>query len=484
MVTFGKKIGVSFAITFLLLLIIGGVAYRNTELLVSTSKLVTHSQSVLEHISEVYSLLKDAETGQRGFLLTSRDSYLEPYLTATTALPQEVKALRDLTAGSPQEQLVDQAEPLINSKLDELHRTIEARRTTGSEAALKIVLTDEGKKYMDDLRRVFDKMENAEKDVRKKCSDQVDEAASTSRVTIALGTLLSLMAVIGMGIFLSRTLTTQIGAAVHHIQSSSAELQSAANQQVMGSRESSTSMSEIATTISELLATSRQIAESSQRVTGVAEQTASATRSGEDTVGKATASIEGIRRQMDRVVDHMLELGRKSQQIGSVLEIVSELAEQTNILAINATIEAVGAGEAGKRFAVVADEIRKLADRVTGSTKEIRGLIEDVRGAVNTTVMATETSSKAVDSGTREFAEVAVAFSKIANLILTTTDASREIGLSTKQQTTAVEQVNIAISNVAQAARETEASSTQTLETASQLASLSRELLRIVQPQS
>ena len=81
------------------------------------------------------------------------------------------------------------------------------------------------------------------------------------------------------------------------------------------------------------------------------------------------------------------------QQIGSVLDIVSELAEQTNILAINATIEAAGAGEAGKRFAVVADEIRKLADRVTGSTKEIRMLNDEVRSAVNTTVMATETGS-------------------------------------------------------------------------------------------
>ena len=83
-------------------------------------------------------------------------------------------------------------------------------------------------------------------------------------------------------------------------------------------------------------------------------------------------SISGIRRQVDQIVSHMLELGKKSQEIGAVLDIVSELAEQTNILAINATIEAAGAGEAGKRFAVVADEIRKLADRVGGSTKEVR----------------------------------------------------------------------------------------------------------------
>ncbi len=219
-------------------------------------------------------------------------------------------------------------------------------------------------------------------------------------------------------------------------------------------------------------------------MTQIAEQTATSARSGEGTVAKARESIAGIRRQVDLVVNHMLELGSKSQQIGAVLEIVSELAEQTNILAINATIEAAGAGEAGQRFAVVADEIRKLADRVAGSTKEIRTLIDDVRSAVNTTVMATETGSKAVDAGSQQFDEVAAAFKQIAELVATTSEAAREIELSTKQQATAVEQVNVAITNVAQTTRETEASSSQTLQTASQLTVLSKDLLRLVQSQT
>jgi methyl-accepting chemotaxis protein len=242
-------------------------------------------------------------------------------------------------------------------------------------------------------------------------------------------------------------------------------------------------MSEISTTINELLATSRQIAESSQRVAHIAAQTAAAARSGDAKVTAAHESIATIRRQVDLIVNHMLELGKKSQQIGAVLEIVAELAEQTNILAINATIEAAGASETGKRFAVVADEIRKLADRVAGSTKEIRGLIDDVRSSVNTTIMTTEGGSKSVDAGARQFSEVAAAFAEIAQLVSTTTEAAREIELSTKQQATAVEQVNIAITSAAQATKETEASSGQTLQTAMELAHLSRSLQRIVQPQ-
>ncbi len=173
--------------------------------------------------------------------------------------------------------------------------------------------------------------------------------------------------------------------------------------------------------------------------------------------------------------------GRNRSRSAEFSKIINELAEQTNILAINATIEASGAGDAGRRFAVVADEIRKLADRVGGSTKEIRTLIEEIRAAVNTTVMATEGGSKAVDLGAQQFVEVTTALKRITDLLGTTTAAAREIELSTKQQATAVEQVNVAVSNVAKASKETEISSGQTLQTAGQLAGLSKELIRLIQ---
>jgi methyl-accepting chemotaxis protein len=252
---------------------------------------------------------------------------------------------------------------------------------------------------MDDLRRILAQMEQEERGLLKQRAEEVEAAAAGAKSTILFGTLLSLLLVTAAGILITRSLTSQIGSAVGNVQSSSAELQATANQQATGAKEQATAVSEITTTISELLVTSRQIAESAQRVAHIAEQTAGSAHSGQDTVEKAHELITGIRRQVDLVVSHMLDLEKKSQQIGSILEIVSELAEQTNILAINATIEAAGAGEAGKRFTVVADEIRKLADRVGDSTKGIRGLIEDVRSAVNTTVMATESGSKAVDAG-------------------------------------------------------------------------------------
>jgi len=306
-----------------------------------------------------------------------------------------------------------------------------------------------------------------------------DAATTASVLVIVIGAAATALAAV-IAVLLARALNRQIGTVVGQVQTSSAQLEAVASQQATGAKEEATAMSEITTTINELLATSRQIADSAQRVSRIATDTAGAARVGEDTIEQANESIAAIRGQVDLIVRHMLELGGKSQQIGAVLDIVSELAEQTNILAINATIEATSAGESGRRFAVVADEIRKLADRVSGSAKEIRGLIDDVRGAVNTTVMATETGSKAVDAGMRQFGDVAATFDQIAGLVTTTTEAAREIELSTKQQSTAVEQVNVAVVDVAQATRATEASSSQTQQTAAQLAGLSLDLLRLV----
>ncbi len=311
------------------------------------------------------------------------------------------------------------------------------------------------------------------------------QAASTATAQSAITTLMASAAVTtvlaaALAVWLSRGLRRRIGQAVHGVQSSSTELEAAAHQQVSSTQELTTTTNEITVTIRELLATSRQIAESAQRVVEIAEETGRSATEGDRTVQRTQAAILRIKGQVDQIVERMVDLGRKSQQIGSILELINELADQTNILSINATIEAAGAGETGKRFAVVADEIRRLADRVGGSAREIRGLIDEIRSAANATVMATEDGSKSVDAGASQFTEVLSTFASITDRVGVTTDAAREIELSTKQQTAAVEQLNVAIGGVAQAARETQSSSAQTLATCSELAGVSRQLSALI----
>jgi methyl-accepting chemotaxis protein len=480
--TFVQRLSLGFAIAALTLLIVAVSGYSSTFHLIDNEKWVTHTHLVRTGLADLVSYLKDAETGQRGFVITGDETYLEPYRAAQAQIDPTFDAIRKLTSDNPEQQhSLDELRPLIDSKMAELALTIETRRTKGFAPTEKIVANGEGKQLMDQSRRIVAEMDHREQDLLEKRDVEAQESAQTAEGVILWGGVLGMLFTGIVGWLIARSVSNQVGAAVGHIQSSSSELQAAANQQASGAKEQASSMSEISTTISELLATSRQIAESAQRVAQISTDATQAAGRGDQTVLKAQESVAAIRRQVDLIVGHMLELGKKSQQIGGILEIINELAEQTNILSINASVEAAGAGESGRRFAVVADEIRKLADRVGGSTKEIRSLIEEVRAAVNTTVMATEGGAKAAEAGTKQFGDLALFFKDIVGLVGTSTQAAREIELSTKQQATAVEQVNIAISNVAQASRETETSSGQTLQTAVELTGLSRDLGRLVQ---
>ncbi|VTR92560.1 methyl-accepting chemotaxis protein : Putative periplasmic ligand-binding sensor domain protein OS=Herbaspirillum sp. CF444 GN=PMI16_01711 PE=4 SV=1: CHASE3: MCPsignal [Gemmata massiliana] len=483
--TFGTRLGVGFGFAGLVLLIIGTAGYYSTHRLIENDKRVNHSHQVRRELADLQSELKDAETGQRGFVITGKESYLAPYQSALEQIKITFDRVRSLTTDNvDQQRRLDKLLPLMESKLAELKRTIDQRRKDGFEPTAKVIAEDQGKELMDSIRRVVAEMDRQEQDLLDARSAEAEATASATKAVILWGSLVGVALVALFGWYMVASLRRQIGSAVQHIQSSSNELQAAATQQTTVSREQAASMSEIATTIKELVATARQIAESAQRVAGIAEDTARGARTGDQTLKGAQDAVANIRGQVDLIVSHMLDLGRKSQQIGGILEVINELAEQTNILAINASIEAAGAGDAGRRFGVVADEIRKLADRVGGSTKDIKSLIEEIRGAVHTTVMATETGSKAVDVGTRQIRDVSAGFQQIVRLVETTTEAAREIELSTKQQTTAVEQVNEAIANIAQASRESEVSSTQTLQTVTELTGLSRNLARLVQPQA
>ena len=482
--TFGRKLILSFFIPIIALAVVAFAGHSTMTTLLDDQGWVTHTYEVRGQIERLQRLMVDAERGQRGYLITGEDAFLRPYETAIADIDKTFSTIRTLTADNPnQQRRLDELKPVMTSRLTALHDVYVTRKNEGFETAEKLVASGKGRDEMQKSLSLLDDMDQEEARLLVARRDATNASTATAKAVITWGTLGGMLIVVFAGVVIARSLTDQIATAVRSIQSSSTELQSAANQQAAGSKEQATTMAEINTTISELLATSRQIAESAQRVAQVTDRMAATTRTGDVTVERGHEAISSIRRQVELIVQNMLELGKKSQQIGSVLDILGELAEQTNILAINATIEAAGAGDAGKRFSVVADEIRKLADRVGGSTKEVRALIDDVRSAVNLTVMTTETGSKAVEAGSKQFADVTASFKQIVNQVGTATDAAKEIELSTKQQATAVEQVNVAISSVAQGSKETAVSTAQTLQTASQLSGLSRELLRIVQPE-
>ncbi|UQA58368.1 methyl-accepting chemotaxis protein [Polyangium aurulentum] len=462
---------------FCIMVAVGVLTGLNIGRLLDASRAALASQDDERELSAFLVGLDEAEAGKRGYVITGEDEDLAPYHAGKDTASRSIERLRVALEDDPaQKTRVDALASLVTERMREMDATVEARRQGGFDAAAKAVREDRERKTMARIRALAAEMRTHQQDIVGAQRALIDRtAARIPRDAIIGGIIYGCWIALAVSYVLAR-LSRRVVTAVARILGAAAELEAAAAQQGKGAKGQVAAATEVSTTVSQLVSTSRQIAESAQQVTQVAGATTAAAKSGTGTVEGAQEAIDAVRRQVDHIVTHMLDLGKRSQEIGGILDIINDLAEQTNILAINATIEAVGAGDAGRRFGVVASEIRKLADRVGGSTKDIRRLIEEIRGAANTTVMATEDGAKAVDIGSKRFTEVTESFRRIVDLVGNTAQAAREIELSTKQQTSAMEQVAGAIADVAQTARESESGTAQTVQTAAELMTLANQL--------
>jgi CHASE3 domain sensor protein len=200
--TFGKKIALGFGLSLAILLVVCFIAFRSTDVLIENNANVTHSQRVLEESSKLLSLLKDAETGQRGFVITGDEAYLAPYNEALGGIASTMAGLREVTSESPRQQHeADEAGALIRDKLAELKHTIEMRRSSGFEPTQKFMQGNAGKALMDDLRKVLGALDQEERDLLRTRSESAEASASHAKTTIASGTLLAFL-LVGIAAFL------------------------------------------------------------------------------------------------------------------------------------------------------------------------------------------------------------------------------------------------------------------------------------------
>ncbi len=260
------------------------------------------------------------------------------------------------------------------------------------------------------------------------------------------------------------------------VRALSAEVMAATEQQASGSAEQAAAVTQMSATLEELAQTSKQIADNSESVVRVAERTMASVEDGLTAVSDTESGIEEIRVTTQQASDKILALGERSQEIGRVLIIIDEIAEQTKILALNAAIEAARAGEAGKGFAVVAEEIRKLADSVTESTQEIGRVVREIQSSTSGLIMSTERAAKKVDEGKQMAQSTADALDKIVHQMEETTDSAKQISIATQQQRTASDQVVVSMREVAQVSQQTAEAARQVSKAVAELSQLSDEM--------
>jgi methyl-accepting chemotaxis protein len=280
----------------------------------------------------------------------------------------------------------------------------------------------------------------------------------------------------------SGRLMASIKESVIRLSSSTAEMTAISAQQSAGSAQQAAAVQEVSTTAAEIAITAKQITDNARSVESIAELTAESADAGTHDVVNAIEGMARLKAQVQGIAESMLDLGANSQKIGGIVEIIDEISDQTNLLALNAAIEAAGAGDAGKRFAIVAQEVKRLAERTVDATRQIRSLIEDIQKQTNSTIMVTEEGTKAVDAAAQLVDKVHQSFAAIQQMVEETNRSAKEIALSTRQQTTACEQmaetmteVRDVAQQVAMGAQQTEGAIGEIMELAERLKALAEE---------
>jgi methyl-accepting chemotaxis protein len=264
------------------------------------------------------------------------------------------------------------------------------------------------------------------------------------------------------------------------LAAAAAEMQVTSQQQASGATEQASAVSQVSTTIEELGSTARQIAQASEHVAVAAQQTLENLSSGQGAVDESIQAMERIRGRVQDVSTRVLSLGERSQQIGEIIDLIDDISDETHLLALNAAIEAAGAGEHGRRFAVVAAEVKSLANRTLAAAKEVKGVIAEIRQATSTAVLAAEEGSKAVERGVELAHRAGQVMDNIVMVAERTAQSAAEIGLATAQQQSASEQVVETMREVAEVARQSALGARQMAESAATLTAIADRLHGIV----
>ncbi|MBN1206233.1 MAG: methyl-accepting chemotaxis protein [Myxococcaceae bacterium] len=277
-----------------------------------------------------------------------------------------------------------------------------------------------------------------------------------------------------------RTFVREINEAALRLSSSANQVLAASTQHETSSTEQAAAIHETTATMEELKHASAQIAENAGAVARVAEETLGAARAGRGAIAEFIQAMQQIRSDGIAVADSIAKLSKRVERIGTVVEVIDEIADRSDLLALNAALEGSRAGEAGKGFSIVAAEMRRLAENVLDSTKEIKSLITEIREATANAGSAADASKIATESGEKLGAVAAQAVEGILAGVQETSDAARVINLATQQQRTATEQVVASMAEIEDVTRQTTQASKQATGASAELSQLAGRLAELI----
>lgn len=272
----------------------------------------------------------------------------------------------------------------------------------------------------------------------------------------------------------------QLESVVEIVTSAAEQLSAQIEQSSHGAEEQSRHFGEAAASMEQMNATVLEVSKNASNAAGTADQAKLNAIDGANVVSQVVHGIEEVQHQSLDMKDDMGTLGKQAEGIGQILNVISDIADQTNLLALNAAIEAARAGEAGRGFAVVADEVRKLAEKTMTATKEVGQAIRGIQDGTKKNIDNVDRAGKKIEEVTKLANDSGESLKKIVSLAEVTTDQVRSIATASEEQSSASEEISRNLANVTQISSETADAMRQSAQAVSELANQAQALKRLI----
>jgi methyl-accepting chemotaxis protein len=290
-----------------------------------------------------------------------------------------------------------------------------------------------------------------------KSEDRVDTIVTVAFVAVGACIVLAIL----LAIFIPRSISKQLRSMIANLGTSTAEMLAVTSQVAAGAVQTATAISEAATTVDEVRQTSLL---ASQKATAVSDNAQAADQVAEGGRQAVSATLEGIRRiqeQMSVVGDSVVRLSEQTEAVSDIIATSNDIAEQSNLLSVNAAIEAAKASEQGKGFSVVAEEIKNLAQQSKQGVMQVRSILNDIQRATSAAVMAAEQSGKAIEDGASQALESSQAIESLAESVAAAAQSAMQIVASAQQQLVGMDQISEAMASIDQASAQNAAGAKQ-----------------------
>jgi methyl-accepting chemotaxis protein len=523
------KLGLGFGILLLILALVGGISYNSTitekDLAQEVEKQVEKKELALGADKAVEMQL----AGLRGFLLTGKEERLKNFEDGKKQFQENMAKLEPMLQTEKGKKVFGTAQQSYDVYMPLMDQAIQLRRGGKTKEATALIFSSQVSESRNAMRDRINELIGLIDAIKQEANEK--QRAGQSRTQTLMLTLTGLGLALGLitTVLIVRSITGAISRMVsliqeiaannlaiddmevtsqdeigkaggalnamknslremiqsiagtaEHVASASEEISSSATQQAQSAETQKDQTAQVATAMQEMSSTVLQVSDNSNKAADAARKASETARHGGSIVDETLGKMRVIAESVGGTAKKMEELGKSSDQIGRIIGVIDDIADQTNLLALNAAIEAARAGEQGRGFAVVADEVRKLAERTTTATKEIAQMIKNIQDETKVAVGAMEQGTKQVEEGVASTAQAGDSLKEIIQMAEQVGEMITHIATAATEQSSASEQVNNNMDQIAKLVKESAVGAQQSAKACQDLSGLALDLQKMV----